>query len=140
MRSRLSSAPSPLDYILYNILKHCPSLLPALLNLYNSCWKTGSVTQAWRDGVIHLIPKKVAKENPTQPSHFRPIALTLSIGKVFLSILKHCWFSFMVENGYIDRSIQKAFMAGVPGCIERSTKLAAALHEAHTKHQSIIVC
>ena len=31
-------------------------------------------------------------------------------------------------------------MPGVPGCIEQSTKLAAALHEAHVKHRSIAVC
>ena len=31
-------------------------------------------------------------------------------------------------------------MPGVPGCVEQSTKLAAALHEAHTKHRSITVC
>ena len=28
----------------------------------------------------------------------------------------------------------------MPGCIEHSTKLAAALHEAHFKHRSITVC
>ena len=81
-----------------------------------------------------------AKENPTQPSHFRPIALTPCIEKVFSSILKHHWLFFMVGNGYIDKNIQKAFMPGVPGCIEWSTKLAAALYEVHTKHQSITVC
>ena len=31
-------------------------------------------------------------------------------------------------------------MPGVPGCIEQSTKLVAALYEAHTKHRSMTVC
>ena len=44
VRSRSSSTPSPLDHVSY-ILKHCPSL-SALLDLYNSCLKTGSVPQA----------------------------------------------------------------------------------------------
>ena len=135
LRSRSSSSPTPLNHISYNILKHCPSLLPALLELSNSCWKTGSVPQAWRDEVIRLIPKKAAKENPTQPSHFRPIAVTPCIGKAFSSILKHRWLSFKVGNRYIDKNIQKAFLPGVPGCIEQSIKLAATLHEAYTKHR-----
>ena len=46
----------------------------------------------------------------------------------------------MVANEYMDRKFQKAFIPGVPGCIEQSTKLAATLHEAHTKHRSIAVC
>jgi hypothetical protein len=98
------------------------------------------VPQAWKDGVIRLIPKAAAKENPAEPGHFRPIALTSCIGKVFSSILKHRWLSFMVANRYMDRTVQKAFIPGVPGCIEHSTKLAAALHEAHFKHRSITVC
>ena len=36
-RSRSSSAPSPLDQISYRIFKSCPSLKPALLDLFNSC-------------------------------------------------------------------------------------------------------
>ena len=87
--SRSSSSPSPLDCILYKVLKQCPSLLPALLDLFNSCWETGVVPQAWKDGVIRLIPKAAAKENPAEPGNFRPIALTSCIGKVFSSILKH---------------------------------------------------
>ena len=46
----------------------------------------------------------------------------------------------MVANKYMDRDVQNAFMPGVPRCIEQSTKLAAALNEAHTKHHSIAVC
>ena len=116
-QSKSSSSPSPLDHVSYKVLKHCPSLMPALLDLYNCCWETGYVPQAWRDGVIHLIPKAAAKENPTEPGNFRPIALTSCIGKVFSSVLKHRWLSFMVANGYMDRNVQKAFMPGMPGCI-----------------------
>lgn len=77
------------------------------------------------------IPKAAAKDDPTEQGHFRPIVLTSFIGKVFSSILKHRWLSFTVANGYMNKNIQKAFMPGVPGCIEQSAKLAAALREAH---------
>ena len=46
----------------------------------------------------------------------------------------------MTENGYLDPSIQKAFMPSVPGCIEHYTKLAAAIGEAHRKHKAMAVC
>ena len=65
---RSSSSPSPLDHISYTVLKH-PSLLPALLDLYNSCSETGLVPQAWKDGHI---PKEVAKKKPTEPGNFSP--------------------------------------------------------------------
>ena len=78
------------------------------------------------------------KSHPTKS--FQTDCLTPYVGKVFSSFLKHRWLSFMVGNGYIDKNIQKASMPGVPGCIEQSTKLAAALHDAHIKHRSITVC
>ena len=107
--SSSSSTPSPLDQVSYKVLKHCPSVLPPLLDLYNLCWETGVVLQAWRDGVIRLIPKAAAMEDPSEPGHFRPIALTSCVGKVFSSILKRRWLSFMIANGYMDKNVQKAF-------------------------------
>ena len=76
--TRSTFSASPLDQVSHRALKHCPSLMPALIDLYNCCWETGSVPQAWRDGIIRLIPKVAAKESPAEPSNFRPIALTFS--------------------------------------------------------------
>ena len=58
------------------ILKHCPSLAAALLDLYNAFRSSGSVPTAWKVGVIRLIPKSSAEEEPRNPSNFRPTALT----------------------------------------------------------------
>ena len=44
--ARSRSSASPLDGISYKILKKCPSLIPALSNLYNLCWTSASVPQA----------------------------------------------------------------------------------------------
>ena len=46
----------------------------------------------------------------------------------------------MLGNGYLDRSVQKAFMSATPGCIEHHAKLAAILRDARTKHKSLAVC
>ena len=76
----------------YKIFKRCPALLPALVDLYNACWQSQAVPLAWKQGVIKLIPKQSAADNPAEPSNFRPIALTSCVGKVFTSILKDRWF------------------------------------------------
>ena len=46
----------------------------------------------------------------------------------------------MITNSYLDTSIQKAFIPGVPGCLEQHQKLSAAITEAHKKHRSLTVC
>ena len=135
-----SSSPSPIDRISYKIFKKCLALLPALIDLYNACWETQSVPQSWKQGVIRLIAKKSAFEDPSEPGNFRPIALTSCIGKVFTSILKDRWLNYMVANGYLDTNIHKAFIKNVPGCLEQYRKLLAAVTEAFKRHKSIAVC
>ena len=46
----------------------------------------------------------------------------------------------MTANGYLDTSVQKAFLPGIPGCFEQYQKLFAAVIEAHKKHRSLTVC
>ena len=46
----------------------------------------------------------------------------------------------MISNGYLDTSVQKAFIPGVPGCLEQYEKLSAIIKDAHTKHKSLAVC
>ena len=62
--AKSKSASSPLDRVSYHILKRCSSLLPALCDLYNACW---SVPPAWKQAVIHLIPKSSAATSPSDP-------------------------------------------------------------------------
>ena len=95
-RSKSTSTPSPLDQIPYIVLKKCPSLMPALLHIFNKCWSSKCVPQAWKVGVIRLLGKKKAEADPSQPSNFRPIALTSCIGKVFTSVLKQRWMKYML--------------------------------------------
>ena len=138
-RSRVKSTPSPHDQIPYSVLKHCPSLMPALLDLY-ACWSLEIVPDGWKKGVVKLIPKKEAAEHLEQPSSFRPIALTSCIGKVFTSILKDRLLSYMLQNSFLNTDIQKAFMNGLSGCAEHQLKLASAIQEARQKHRLLTVC
>ena len=137
---RGGSTPSPLDQVPYLVFQKCPSLHRALGDLFNMCWRLGKVPIGWKQGVIRLIPKAAAKEDPATPSNFRPIALTSCVGKLFTSVMKNRWLTFMTSNGYLDTSIQKAFLPGVSGCLEQYHKLSAAITDAHKHHRSLTVC
>ena len=90
-------------------------------------------------GVIRLPGKKKAEADPNQPSNFRPIALTSCIGKVFTSVLKQRWVKYMLDNRYLNTTVQKAFVDGVPGCTEHHLRLLST-NKARRKHKSLCVC
>ena len=62
-RTRSSSAPSLLDQIPYQVFKHCPSLVPALLD---SVLLEGVVPSSWKNAVVKLIGKSSATEKGLQ--------------------------------------------------------------------------
>ena len=134
-KSKSKSSACQLDQISYKILNKCPFLIPALSDLYNTCWSSATVPRAWKQAVIRLIPKS---SGPNDPAKFRPIALTSCIGKVFTSILKNRFLPFMRQNGYMDTTIQKAFVNGIPDCTEHH--MAEVIKEASVKHRSLSVC
>ena len=139
-RTRSKSAPSPLDGISYEIFKRCPALWPALLDLYNCCWRSCSVPECWKQAIIKLIPKQPVYADPSVLSNFRPIALTPAIGKLYTNIIKDRWTSFMVKNHYWTLDTQKAFIDGVPGCLEHQFDLFGALKDARQHQRSICCC
>ena len=137
---RAQSAPSPFDRVGYTIFKKCPSLLPALVKLFNTCWAQSSIPGEWKCAAIKLIPKSSSSEDTTNPGKFRPIALTPCVGKFVSTLLWNRWLRYMVTNKYLDSSLQKAFMPTVPGCTEHHQKLSSILAEAHSNHKSVAVC
>ena len=120
-RSEVRSSPSPLDQVPYLVFKRCPSLGPALLDLFNTCWRLRTVPPPWKKGVIRLIPKADASDSPHLPSKDR-------------------WLQFMVGNDYLDTSVQKAFLPNISGCLEQYQKLQSIIKDAHYKHRSLSVC
>ena len=138
-KSRSSSAPSPLDRISYTILKRCPSLHPALLDLFNRVIMEGSVPSAWKVAVVKLIPKSSAKEDPSSPGNFRPIALTPVISKLFSGILKERWLRHMRDNNYFNPTLQKAFHPTIPGVTEHQAKLATVIKSAKRSKRSLAI-
>ena len=113
-KMRAQSAPSPFDRVGYTIFKKCPSLLPALVKLFNTCWAQSSIPGEWKCAAIKLIPKSSSSEDTTIPGNFQPIALTPCVCKLFSTLLRNRWLRYMVTNKYLDSSLQKAFMPTVP--------------------------
>ena len=91
-KSRSSSTPSPIDRISYTVFKKCPSLRPALQDLFNRVIMEGS---SCRVAAVKLIPKSSAKEDPSFPGNFQPIALTSAVSKLLSGILKDRWLRHM---------------------------------------------
>ena len=139
-KSRSGSAPCPFDQVSYKIFKKCPSVIDALLNIFNHCLYQASIPNIWKVGVTRLLGKPAAKVDPKNPSNFRPITLTPCTGKLFTSILKERLLSYMKSNSYLDTSIQKAFVNNVPGCLEHQVKLFLVIQEARSQQRSLAVC
>ena len=70
---------SGLDEIYYQLLKHLPSSLLLLLNIFNKIWICGDFPSDWRKGIV--IPIQKTGKDPTNPANYRPTALTSCICK-----------------------------------------------------------
>ena len=69
------------DDIHYQMLKHLPSdALQSLLNTLNDIWLTGNFPPSWRQS--HIVPIPKAGKDSSDPSNYRPIALTSCVCKV----------------------------------------------------------
>ena len=137
--AKSSSSPSPYDQISYTIMKKCPSIVSALLDLFTTCWSLRSVPPQWKTAAVKLIGKTSAIDDPSSPNNFRPIALTPTVGKIFTTILKQRMLDYMISNNYMDKTIQKAFLPATSGCVEHHVKLAAVISSARKSHRSLAI-
>ena len=138
-RGRLSSKPCPFDQVSYYILKRCPSLLPALHHLYNKVWHTQIIPASWQHAAITLIPKESALSDSSSPKNFRPIALTSCIGNIFTAMVKGRWDSYLLTNGLLNTTVQKAFQPKTSGCEEHHQKLWSVLQDANSNQRSLAI-
>ena len=89
----------------------------------------------WAAASIQLLPKST---NLTEPSEFRPIALTNTIGKIFFAVIAKRLENFMTSNKFIS-NVQKGFKANTPGCLEHSFSMFEALLDAKFNQRQIVV-
>ena len=84
------------------VLKTCVSeLAPCLGKLFRLCLSTSTFPSCWKRALVQPVPKK---GDPSQPSNYRPIALTSILSKVFESILnRKIWKHLNSRNLICDR-------------------------------------
>ena len=100
------SSPGPND-IHYQLLKHIPSSsLSILLEIYNSIWAIGNIPKSWKEATVIYFPKP--DKDHTDPSNYRPIALTSCVCKTMERMINDrlTWF---FESNNIITNFQSGF-------------------------------
>ena len=132
---RNSSAPGP-NGIPYTVWKRCPNLQMRLFSIISRAWKSTEIPPSWQQAVIRLVHKS---GSPSEPSNFRPIALTNCDGKIFFALVAKSALKHMTKNSFFDLRLQKGFLPGVSGCIEHTSLISEALRDARSHQRSICV-
>ena len=95
------------DEIHYQLLKHLPSSsILLLLNIFNKIWISGDFPSDWRKAII--IPNPKPGKDPTNPTNYRPIALTSCIGKTMERMINRrlVWY---LESNKLLTNVQCGF-------------------------------
>ena len=82
------------------------------------------------------IPKE---QNSSTIGQFRPISLLNVEGKIFFSVMATRLTSYLRDNNYLDVSVQKGGIPGVPGCLEHATMIWDAIQNAKTEKKDLDV-
>ena len=94
------------DGITPRVLRECASeLSPVLARLFRLCLKSQTFPSSWKHALVQPVPKKGDRSNP---SNYRPIALTSSLSKVFETLL-NCHFLHHLENNSLISDHQYGF-------------------------------
>ena len=128
------TSPRP-DDIHYQLLKHLPvSTLLILLEIFNDIWKTGNIPKSWKEATVIPIPKP--DKDHTDPTNYRPIALTSCICKTMERMINDRLTWFLEANNIIT-DYQSGFRR------QRSTndhlvRLETFIREAFIKKEHLV--
>ena len=134
-KARAGSAPGP-NGITYRVYKNCPRLVTRIWKLFRTVWRRGKLAESWHRAEGCFIPKE---EGSTEINQFRTISLLNVEGKMFLAIVARRLSSHLLKNKYIDTSVQKGGVPGIPGCVEHSSMITAIIREAKERGGDLAV-
>lgn len=98
------------DNICYVMLKHMnDNSLKVILSLFNLIWDKGKIPISWKNSIILPIIKP--GKDPSNPSNYRPIALTSQLGKTMERIITER-LNYYLETNNLLSSNQRAFRKG----------------------------
>ena len=98
---RANNSATGLDQVHYHLLTHLPkSALSVLLRVYNHDWESGCFLPLWCDLVVIPIPKP--GKDHSDPSNFRPIALTSCLCKTMERMINACLMWSLESQGLLS--------------------------------------
>ena len=125
-KARTKSAPG-YSGTSYKVYKKCDKLLNILWKLLNSAWKKDKIPECWQRAEGCFVPKE---EDSRTIKQFRTISLLSVECKIFFAVLSKRLTNFMLDNQYLDTSVQKGGAPGVSGCVEHTSTLTQLIQEA----------
>ena len=123
------------DEIHYQMLKHLPlKSLQTLLDIFNNMWETGKFPESWELATIIPIPKP--GKDHTEPTNYRPIALTSCLCKTLERMINARLVWYLEINNLIS-PVQSGFRS------ERSTnnnlvRLETFFRDANVKKEHVV--
>ena len=134
-KARAKSAPgnNGLPYLVY---KRCPGISENLWVLNRLAFKTAEYPDNCRffEGVY--IPKT---DGDFGPDTGRPISLGNVQGKVYMSVLAKRLTEFVIQNDYVDTTVQKGGVPKVKGCIEHFGAMWEVIKDAKLNRKDLSV-
>ena len=123
------------DEVHYQMLKHLPpKSLQALLDIFNDIWETGKFPESWELSTI--IPDPKPGKDHTEPTNYRPIALTSCLCKTLERMINNRLLWYLESNNLIS-PVQSGFRS------ERSTndnliRLETFIRDAFIKKERVV--
>ena len=103
-KARSASAPGA-NGVSFKVFKNCPQLVRKLWKLLCIAWNNEIIVPSWNKAEGIYLPKE---EKSVGIGAFRPISLLNVDGKVFFGVIASRLTKYLINNGYIDRSVQRA--------------------------------
>ena len=109
------------------MFKYCDRLKHILFKLLRDLSNNKELIESCCRAERINLPKEQNAENIEQ---FRLIFIINMTCKIFMGIFVKRTVLYLQSNSYVDESVQKARIPGIPGCIEHASMLWDAIQEA----------
>ena len=123
------------DGVYYKFLNHLPSsCLHTLLDIFNNIWETGNFPPSWREACIIPVPKP--GKDHTDPSNYRPIALTSCVCKTMERMINDRLVWFLESNNLLT-NIQCGFRQG-RSTIDHLVRFETFIRDGFIKNEHVV--
>lgn len=123
------------DNISYSMLaKMDDSSLGVVLKLFNQIWETGKIPSAWKQSIV--VPILKPGKEASDPTNYRPIALTSLLGKTMERIITER-LSYLFESKSLFTPFQSGFRKG-RSTMDAVLCLESEVRKAQTNKEIIV--